>query len=52
MDGFESVLIIEPAIDLQYLGLSNGGQITLQHISNIYLLISGFHIQNAQFKIK
>jgi CubicO group peptidase (beta-lactamase class C family) len=50
MDGFESVLIIEPAIDLQYVGLSNGGQITSQHISNIYLLISGFYSQKTQDK--
>jgi CubicO group peptidase (beta-lactamase class C family) len=50
MDGFESVLIIEPAIDMQYLGLSNGGQITLQHINNIYILISRFYIQQSQIK--
>lgn len=52
MDGFESVLILEPAIDLQYVGLSNGGQITSQHISNIYLLISGYYIKKSQTKNK
>jgi len=46
MDGFESVLIIEPTIDLQYVALSNGGQTTSRHNANIYALISEFYNPN------
>jgi len=46
MDGFNSILIIEPAIELHYIGLSNGGQLTGNHLNNIYALINRFYHQN------
>ena len=45
MDGFESIFIIEPSIELQYIGLSNGGQRTGAHLNNIYALINRFYSQ-------
>ncbi len=45
MDGFESKLIIEPSKELQYVALSNGGQLTAIHIGNIYALLSQFYSQ-------
>jgi len=46
MDGFNSILIIEPTIALQYIGLSNGGQLTGNHLNNIYALINRFYSKN------
>jgi len=46
MDGFEFRLVIEPARNLEFVALSNGGQLTLRHIGNIYSLISKFYGQS------
>jgi hypothetical protein len=46
MDGFNSILIIEPAIKLEYIGLSNGGELIGKHLNNIYALINRFYSQN------
>jgi D-alanyl-D-alanine carboxypeptidase len=46
MDGFNSILIIEPSIKLEYIGLSNGGELTGNHLNNIYALINRFYSQN------
>ena len=46
MDSFNSILIIEPAIKLEYIGLSNGGELTGNHLNNIYALINRFYRNN------
>lgn len=48
MDSFESILTIEPKIELEYVAFSNGGRETAQHIHNIYLLISQYYAETSK----
>lgn len=43
LDGYQSILIVDPTINIEYVVLSNGGQLTSLHISNIYSLIISYY---------